>query len=520
MKKITKGLMFGAVAAMSAMSLAACSGGGGSETTTTAGGDTTTASQDTSKKEMKVAISFANDSLDCHKESYGWYTQIEGMSETLFRVDDDSNIVPLLAESAENEGTVWTIKINDKAAFSNGTKLTAEMVAKNLQRVGAESGKFKQYADFEIKAVDDKTLTIDTKDPYPTLKNELSSPEMGIMDLDATTDFVNAPIFTGPFVIDKFTPGGDVSVKKNENYWGGDVVLDKIDFLYMMDDSSKLMAMQNGEIDWYNSVSADAIAIYSKEPDKYTLTSIPGERSQFYMLNENNISINVRKAINSIVDKEAIAKFLEGSTSAVDGPFNPSAAYGKVGSPAKVDLEAAKKLMEDDGYTLNGNGIYEKDGKEVNFVVKYYEARELDKVATLMQEQLKAAGINTTLKAEEDTEGYITTGDYDIALYCMITDKFGDPYYFINNTLADGGYYNAGGFKNEECQKLIDQLKKEEDVSKRADLANQIIQIAVDDAYMGYVGLFNKTTVAKPEVKGISANNPYDFYGVYYNTSF
>ena len=44
--------------------------------------------------------------------------------------------------------------------------------------------------------------------------------------------------------------------------------------------------------------------------------------------------------------------------------------------------------------------------------------------------------------------------------------------------------------------------------------------MAIDDAYMGYVGLFNKTTVAKPEVKGISANNPYDFYGVYYNTSF
>ena len=257
-----------------------------------------------------------------------------------------------------------------------------------------------------------------------------------------------------------------------------------------------------------------------KEPDKYTLTSIPGERSQFYFLNENNISINVRKAINSIVDKEAIAKFLEGSTSASDGPFNPSAAYGKVAAPAKVDLETAKKLMEDDGYTLNGNGIYEKDGKEVNLTVKYYEARELDKVATLMQEQLKAAGINTTLKAEEDTEGYVTTGDYDIALYCMITDKFGDPYYFINNTLADGGYYNAGGFKNEECQKLIDQLKSEEDVAKRADLANQIVQIAVDDAYMGYVGLFNKTTVAKPGITGISADNPYDFYGVYSNTSF
>ena len=72
MKKITKGLMFGAVAAMSAMSLAACSGGE-TDNTTTAGGDTTTASQAEAKKDMKAAVSFAYDSLDVHKDYNGWY---------------------------------------------------------------------------------------------------------------------------------------------------------------------------------------------------------------------------------------------------------------------------------------------------------------------------------------------------------------------------------------------------------------------------------------------------------------
>ena len=71
-----------------------------------------------------------------------------------------------------------------------------------------------------------------------------------------------------------------------------------------------------------------------------------------------------------------------------------------------------------------------------------------------------------------------------------------------------------GGFDDEECEALIDQLKYEVDTEKRADLANQIIQIAIDDHAFGYVGLFNKITVTLPGVSGFAENLPYDFYGI------
>ena len=50
---------------------------------------------------LKLAESFAYPSLDVHKEYYGWYTSIYGISETLFKVGDDLSIQPLLAEKAE-----------------------------------------------------------------------------------------------------------------------------------------------------------------------------------------------------------------------------------------------------------------------------------------------------------------------------------------------------------------------------------------------------------------------------------
>ena len=478
------------------------------------GDQTTEDTTSTGPKILHAATSFAYGSLDVHKEYYGWYTSIYGVSEALFKMDENMSAAPCLAKDATADGSVWTITLQDGVAFSNGTPLTADMVVKNLQRAAEVNERFAYLADFEITAVDDKTITIDTKEVYPTLRNDLASPELGMVDLDATTDLDNAPVCTGPFVIKSFQPEGDVEVAKNENYWGGAVKLDGAVFYYMQEDDPKLLAMQSGEIDCYNSVSSAALAVYEQDPDQYTVVSIPGARLQFYFLNENTLDDSVREAINLTVDKDAIASYLSGTVSAAVGPFNPSAAYGKVTVPA-VDTARAKEVLEADGYTLGSDGFYEKDGEKLCINIKYYAARSLDTLALLIQEQLKAVGIDSTLGVEEDPDAtYLATGDFDLALYCMIADKGGDPLYFIESVFADDSYYDCNGFDDADCEKLIGELKYETDAAVRAELANEIVQIAIDDNAYGFVGLFNSTTVLRAGVTGYAEDIPFDFYGI------
>ena len=500
------------IAMFMALCLTACGSGDGSSEESGGSGD--------GDNILRTAASFAYPSLDVHKDYYGWYTSIYGISEALFKLDDTAKTVPCLAEEAVSEGTTWTIKLKDGVTFSNGDPLTADMVVKNLQRIADVNERFAYFGDYEMTTPDDKTIVIDTgKDVYPMLKNDLASPEFGIIDLDATEDFDNNPICTGPFVIQEFNPEGDVTVAKNEAYWGGDVKLDGAIFYYMQEDDPKLMAMQSGEIDCYNSVSSSALEAYAQEPDKYNVTSVDGTRLQFYILNENTLNDKVREAINLTVDKDAIAEYLKGTVSAAHSPFPDSTAYSKVKIPP-VDTDKAKKLLEDDGYTLGDDGIYEKDGKKLKINIAYYAARSLDTLAVLIQEQLKAIGIDSELTVEEDPDAtYIATGDFDLGLYCMISDKCGDPEYFIDSTMSDGAYYNVGGFKSGKAQAMIDELKKTVDPAKRADLANKIVQIAIDDNAFGYVGLFNHTTVMKPGVSGFAETSPFDFYGVDANTT-
>ena len=380
-------------------------------------------------KIIKLGESFMYPSLDPHKDYYGWYTSIYGVSETLYRIEDDMSIVPMLAEghTVSNEGKTWTIKISSKAAFSNGNKVTAGMVERNLKRLADVNERFAYLKDFTIKAKDDATLEITTPDVYPTMLCDLADSAFGIVDLDATTDFDKAPICTGPFVISAFNAEKSVEVVKNDKYWNGEVKLDGAVFEYLADDDSKLMAMQNGQIDGYTSVTAAAKAIYEKDPSKYVLTEIPATRLQFYAINKNRNNDAVRKAINLIVDNEAIASYLGGTVSAAVGPFSASAPYVKVTKPAP-DVAKAKQVLEEDGYKLNSDGFYEKDGKKLELEICYYAARSLDSIALEMQNQFRAAGIASKLTVKEDPDTtYLATGDFDIALYCMIADKAGDP---------------------------------------------------------------------------------------------
>ena len=98
------------------------------------GGQTNDPQTASGEKILNVAASFAYPSLDAHKEYYGWYTSIYGVTETLFKMGDDSTAQPCLAEDAVADGKTWTVTLKDDVCFSNGEPVTAEMAARNLQR--------------------------------------------------------------------------------------------------------------------------------------------------------------------------------------------------------------------------------------------------------------------------------------------------------------------------------------------------------------------------------------------------
>ena len=292
--------------------------------------------------------SFPYASLDPHKDYQSWHTQFYGICETLFRINDDLSISPWLAEGIEVDDNVATITLKDGVCFSNGNALTADMVKRNLERLGTECSRYAYMLDWDMEATDDKTLVITTEKAYPTLVNDLATAETAMVDLDSTTDFDKDPICTGPFKVKEFIPEGDVTVERNDNYWGGPVNLDGAVFYAMGNEDSKLLAMQNGEIDGYVDIAASSAEIYGTDPDTYTLYQVPTQRRVYAYLNQNKLPDSVREAICLAIDREQLAAYMNGLISAATGAYSPETPYGAVQQPM-WDVAKAKEVLEADG---------------------------------------------------------------------------------------------------------------------------------------------------------------------------
>lgn len=465
-------------------------------------------------KIVRIGDLFANTytSLDSQKGSLGWYTSTLGLSETLFRIDDSYAVVPWLAESASVQGTTWTIKLRKDVVFSDGTKLTADIAARCIERASKVNELALRLKNAKISVKDEMTFTITTPKFLPTTLNELCNVYMAMINLDTSKDIDNSPVCTGPFMVAKFDPGVSVKLVRNKNYWGGKVKLDGVEGVYVADADTLSLAFQNGEIDAYIGPTTNDLDIFSAAPNKYTVVSTPASRLYYYYLNMERLTDKeLRAAINMAIDTNAVCTLLSGLASPTVGAYGPDTAYGNVKKHG-YDPKGAKTLIEKLGYTLDSNGYYARDGKEIELNIAYYAARSIDKIVLLMQEQLKAIGIKATLRVSEDPDGtYMTTGDFEIGVYCMIANPSADPYYFMER-IVGGGIYTSGRYNNDRAKKLLGQLYSEPVAAKRAKLAIDIQQQIIDDEAMGFMALLNKITVMRAGVVNCKEKNPISFY--------
>ena len=497
------------------LSLVAC--GKSSDTTTP---DSTPDDSSSSTEEVKdlptsyyTVEPFAYASQDPHKDYYSWHTQKYGITETLFRINDDMSISPWLAESLTVEGNVSTVVLKDGVCFSNGNPLTTEMIVRNIERLMGQNPRFAYMGEWTFECPDEKTLVITTPTEYPTMINDLATPEVCFLDLDNTTDFDLAPISTGPFKIESFQPEGDLVTVANENYWGGDVQLEKVAWYAIADEQAKLMAMQNGEINGYDNISSTDIEIFGMEPDRYELYNTATNRRTYMIMNKDRLSDNVRAAIAQVIDREAIAAFLPGLVTPSYSAYMPSAPYGKGSNPEK-NLDAAAAALKADGYALV-DGVWTKDGAPLTIVLDCYAARNIDTMAVLIQEQLTAFGIKAEFKLNEDPDStYMSTGDYQVCFYCMITDKGGDPFAFIDGALKTGCYQDIAGFANAETDAKIAAMMYETDTNARYELANDIMSDVYDANVFLFLVNYAKNTVTEKGLTGLAALNPFDYYAV------
>lgn len=494
---------------------------------TPATGSTGDVSQGGTATRMVFADTQSPTSMDPSDGWSSWYTSRYGITETLYTLDKNLSAQPLLVTDADAlDDTTWVLTLRDNVTFQNGEKLTAQSVIDCWNYTMSKNARLNELLYIDSMAADGQTLTVKTKKPVPAFLSSLCEPITGIYYISGDTQSVENPIGTGPYKLVQYDVKKTCEVERYDGYWQGKPALEGAVFNIIADGNALAMAQQAGEADVSLTIPSSNLSIF-RNNDQYVVDGQTGSRGQIVWFNfENEFlkDVNVRKAISMSIDKKTYAEKLNEGASTPATAFLPdSTPYGGSGLAGyDFDIEGAKKLLADAGYTdTDGDGIVDKDGKNVSLTISTYTTKaELPVFCEAMASALKEVGIE--LKVNTGSYDAVTelesNGNFDMLMISMTMCPTGDPQYFSDLCFKTGGSSNYGGYSNAEVDALIDQLEREFDPAKRNELAREIQQKVLDDAGYLTIGHANFTNVLKKGVENCETN-PSEYYLLNYQTT-
>lgn len=458
--------------------------------------------------------------LNPHDNYSGWSALRYGVGETLFKYDDNMEVQPWLATGYEfaDDNTV-KITLRDDVQFSSGRRMDAQAVKECLEHLVEVHDRAPRDLRIDSIDADGLTLTIHTAEPCPAIINYLGDPYGAIIDMEygIQGEGGSANVAgTGPYVATSVSPT-EITLVKNENYWGGEVKVDNVVVKAFSDAGSLCSSLQTGDIQGTYGLQYDNYVLFENDPG-YTISSIPTSRcffGQFNMDSEIVKDAKVRKAIEMGIDREQFCSVLAYNRCIpAVGAFPSSFSYGNEAVTAPTyDPEGAKALLKEAGWTdTDGDGYVDKDGQKLTIRWLTYPNRlEQPLLATYAQDTLKAIGVEVDINNTADHRTYAGSGDFDLYLSSTTTAPTGDPEYFFTSTVV--GSKNYGNYQNEEVTALVDQLHTTFDKEKRGELAVELQQKILDDCSFFFVAHLNMGIVTKANVTGMAAH-PCDYYEI------
>lgn len=386
--------------------------------------------------------------------------------EPLLSYAPDSSIVPVLVEetpTVENgllakDFTSVTFRLLEGLLWSDGEPVTSRDIEFTWQWItepGNASTSFNQWSTISnIELVDDRTATIHFEvgavnwyDPFTNdlIGALLPAHVFGDDPTNSNDAFQTAPIGTGPYVLESFTPNDQGVYVANENYrdpnkpyfsrilvkGGGDAVaagravLQTGDFDWAWNiqaDPEVLSELENGSRFGYlfqtTGVTREALYLNFSDPN----TEVDGERSHKDQPHPILSDIAVREAIALGVHREIIAEQLYGDASLV--PSNNLSGIEFYNSPNtswEYNPEKAAQVLEDAGWILDGD-VRKKDGVELKLSIMASVNTVRQKTQAILMQSLQNIGFSIEIPQVDSTVFFDSTPGNDQSLYKMYFD--------------------------------------------------------------------------------------------------
>ena len=385
------------------------------------------------------------------------------MYEGLLKFSDSTTEVePCLAESWDisEDGLTYTFHLRQGVKFHDGTDFNAEAVKFNVDRQTINKTENMNYGDFvygdveSCNVVDEYTVEFKLKKAStPFLNNLAMSLGAPIVSPTACEQYDNNlnehPCGTGPYKFVRWDKSEAVVMERNEDYWGEPGVAKNIVFRTITDNSARVVALTNGEVDIIDGIDANVV-------DQITaagcvLNKVEGMNINYMAYNTDVLTDpEVRKALSQAINVPELVESLYRGYASEATTILPSFVPGYSSDVHQVsyDPEAAQATLAEKGVT----DIY---------MVAYTNPRPYNTatgqtLAEAIQGYWDKVGVKCTIDAYDWTtyKEKIGTGDYDVCLYGWIGDN-GDPDNFLNLLASEDIEINVAQYHDEEFNQML-----------------------------------------------------------------
>lgn len=291
-------------------------------------------------------------------------------------------------EEVSADGKTWTFRLREGLRFHDGEPVRAKDCVASLERWMVRDGMGQMIRDLkeEFVAVDDRTFRLRLKAPYPKMLLALgktNTPMAFIMPerLAKTDPFQQITEFVGSgpmrFVRNEWVPGARSVFAKFEQYvprqepasWlagGKRINFDRIEWIIMPDPATASAALQNGEIDWWETPLTDLVPQLRRSRNiKVDIADPLGNIGSFRFnhLHPPFNDVRARRAVAMALSQEDYMRAVIGDDRSL---WQASASFFTPGTPLYTEaggdivkgprnIEAAKRLLAESGY--NGQPI-------------------------------------------------------------------------------------------------------------------------------------------------------------------
>jgi len=308
----------------------------------------------------------------------------------------------------------------------------------------------------------------------------------------------------GPYVVSAYDKDVSITLTPNPKWYGAKKApLEKLTWRIITDQAQEVPALQNHEVQHiYPQPNKDLVDQVKTISDaQYTMGK--GLVWEHVDLNTQNTllkDVAVRQAILTAINTKDIIGKTVGQFFTAAAPLGSHMFVpGQPGYKDNVaptgqgggDVAKAKSILEGAGYKVQDGKLLDKTGAPApSLKLKYTEGNALrQQTAELIQNELKAIGVDVKIETIKSLGNTLSTGDYDIIVFAWVAAPYISGNVDLYTTKGGGNY---GKYSNTEVDDLLTRSVKETDETKARDLQNQADVILSKDAYT--LPLYQKPT--------------------------